>query len=76
VADLTGFEPAEQYGLLWDCEKSAYVFADVQEKQVITKSGDYLLFYCQLGTPLVKFAGEDEIAVNAGDGRHDYFIKK
>jgi hypothetical protein len=44
VADLTGFEPAEQYGLLCDCEKLLMYLLDVQEKQVITKSGDYLLY--------------------------------
>ncbi len=53
--NLEGFEAL---GLPWDCKDSSYTFKGV-EKQVITASGDSLLFYCDpFGIPLTKFCEE------------------
>ena len=67
--DLDGFVPVEELGITWNCRDSAYNFQG-KDKQVITASGDSLLFYCDsFGDALTKFC-EEGVSV-AKPGTHD-----
>jgi hypothetical protein len=67
--NLQGFVPVEELGITWSCADSAYNFQG-KNKQVITASGNQLLFICNsFGEPLVKFC-ENGVSVRS-PGTHD-----
>ena len=63
--NLTDFVSVKELGLTWDCNDSNYL-----DKQIITASGENMLFVCNsFGDPMVKFCEE---GINVSNiGMHD-----